>query len=369
MSGCDDCLRRAWLIGALADHLARAHERVGALDSVLALTDAELIEALAGTRAEPLRRAHASFAPAAARERAASVGLEVVCPHGHDGGYPAALAALPDAPAALHVAGGQARLATLAAGPAAAIVGARRASPYGLEVARALGRSLSAAGVTVVSGMALGADSAAHAGALEAAGRTMAVLGGGADVAYPASKRALHRQIAAAGCVISEAPPGMRPRRWCFPARNRIIAGLAAVTIVVEAAERSGSLITARIAREIGRDVAAVPGRITSPRARGSNDLLADGAHIVRGPEDVLDLLFGAGGWEAAAPGVGAPPGDTPLDPALGRLLGAIADGRDTLGALATDPVDAGRVLAGLSELELLGRVRRVGGGRYVPVV
>ena len=160
-----------------------------------------------------------------------------------------------DAPAVLHVAGDP-EVLPAPDEVAVAIVGARRATPYGLEVARALGRGLAAARVTVVSGMALGIDAAAHAGALEVGGPTIAVLAGGADVPYPRSRPALHRRIVGGGgCVVSEMPPGFTPLKWGFPARNRIIAGLAAATIVVEAAERSGSLITAEFAQDLGRVV------------------------------------------------------------------------------------------------------------------
>ena len=142
-------------------------------------------------------------------------------------------------------------------------------APTALQVAHALGRGLAAAGVTVISGMALGIDSAAHAGALEVGGPTITVLAGGADVAYPASKRSLHRELVRTQAAISEMPPGFKPFRWCFPARNRTIAGLASLTIVVEATERSGSLITADLAQELGRAVGAVPGPVTARALRG----------------------------------------------------------------------------------------------------
>jgi DNA processing protein len=244
--------------------------------------------------------------------------------------------------------------------PTVAVVGARRATPYGLEVARGLGRGLSAAGVTVISGMALGVDSAAHAGALEAGGRTVAVLAGGADVAYPASKRRLHRRLVDEACALSEMPPGLRPRKWCFPARNRLIAALAGVTVVVEAVERSGALITARLARDQGREVAAVPGAVTSPRSRGTNALLRDGAHLVRDAQDVLDLLLGAGVARAAASDRLAG-----LDEPLRDVLEAVAGGCDTAASLAATPAETGAAMIALSRLELLGHLRRGPGGRY----
>ena len=155
--------------------------------------------------------------------------------------------------------------------------------------------------VTVVSGLALGVDSAAHAGAVEVCGPTVAVLGGGADVPYPTRKAGLYKAIlAAGGVVISEMPPGFRAFRWNFPARNRIIAALAPATIVVEAAERSGSLITAELALELGRDVAAVPGPVSSWRSRGTNALLRDGATLIRDVQDALELVLGTEGAAAA---------------------------------------------------------------------
>jgi DNA processing protein len=209
--------------------------------------------------------------------------------------------------------------------------------------------------------MALGVDSAAHDGALQAGGPTVAVLAGGADIAYPRSKRALHGRIRASGAVLSEAPPGFVPRRWCFPARNRIIAGLASATIVVQAALRSGSLITAELAMDLGRDVGAVPGSPLDWRSAGANALLRDGATVVRDAVDALDLALGVGhglGTEAEARTAG-------LDPVLRALLRKVGEGRATIDSLALTPAEADAALVGLTELELLGLVRRGPGGTY----
>lgn len=361
-SPCDDCLRRTWLIGALAAHIARAHERFGSLDSLLALDDGELVRGLAGRDADTFRIGLQRFDARSARRQISGSELHAACRH-DELLYPGELRQMPDPPAIVHIAGRPDRARELLAGPAAAVVGARRATPYGLEVARMLGRELAGAGVTVVSGMALGVDAAAHSGALEAGGATIAVLAGGADVPYPASKRQLYGRVIAAGCALSELPPGFRPRRWCFPARNRLIAALASVTVVVEAAERSGALITARLAREIGREVGAVPGPITSSRARGTNDLICDGAHPVRGAADVLDLIYGAGGWAFGARARRAPA----LEPHLRRVLDQVSGGAATVSDLtAAGGTDARDAMVALSELELLGRVRRGPGGRYV---
>jgi DNA processing protein len=358
---CDGCLRRAWLLAALVAHFERCSARRSDLSGLLALADGDLIRALGGREVSVLRDRYRGFAPATMRSALAAFGLHSVC--FHDPAYPPLLAESPDRPAALFVAGSWARFASLVSGATVAVVGARRASGYGLEAAGMLGRQLAAAGVTVVSGMALGVDSAAHAGALGAGGATVAVLAGSAHRPYPSSKRRLHSQIVEAGCVVSEMPPGAAVRRWSFPARNRTIAGLAQATIVVEASVTSGSLITADFARALGRDVGAVPGQVTSPLATGPNDLLFDGALVVRGARDVLDLLFGAGARPVARRRDGSE-----LAPRLRGLLGDVEAGRSTLAAIVAGGGDAGGAMVGLAELELLGYVRRGPAGSYVRV-
>ena len=353
MTACAACLRRGRLLARLAGHLDHLHAKRGMLDEVFALADEDLVAALV-----PSRRERERLLAVDADHGSSQPGLEAVCRH--DSTYPAALLDLEGPPAALYATSRE-RMVALCAEPAVAIVGARRASAYGVEVARSLGRDLAAAGVTVVSGMALGIDSAAHAGALEAGGRTVAVLAGGADVPYPASKRSLYAEIARQGAAVSEMPPGFRPRRWAFPARNRTIAGLAGVTVVVEAAERSGALITARVARDLGREVGAVPGRITAPQAAGANALLRDGAHLVDGAQALLDVLFGVGVRRAATGRDGRE-----LAPRLREVLALLREGRDTVGALAGAGGDPATVVTALGELELSGYVRRGAGGVYV---
>ncbi|ADB52090.1 DNA-processing protein DprA [Conexibacter woesei] len=357
-TGCADCLRRAWLIARLSGHIERAWAARRPLPAVLSLADDELIAALAGEQRRRIAREYDRFDAALARERCVDCGLTAICrcaPH-----YPQRLRDLPDAPAVLHLLGRADRFEQLIEADGVAIVGARRATPYGIEQARGIARGLAAAGITVVSGMALGIDAAAHTGALEASGSTLAVLAGGAERAYPASKRRLHERIAASGVVVSEMPPGTPIRRWAFPARNRTIAALARLTVVVEAGERSGSLITATLALDLGRDVAAVPGLVTAPLAAGTNGLIAEGARLIRGPQDVLELLFGADA--PRVPGNAVASG-LPAD--LRALLERVGSGQDTVAALTADglPVDA--ALAGLAQLELRGKVRRTTGGRY----
>jgi DNA processing protein len=349
---CDACLRRTDLIVAISGSIDIAwREKRGRTARVLALPDEELL-ALGSCQAEA---AYARFDARAARHRAEHAGVSVVC--GCDDAYPQRVRELADPPAVLHVAG------TLPEEQdAVAIVGARRATAYGLEVAQALGRGLSRAGVPVVSGLALGVDSASHAGALEGPSGVVAVLACGADVPYPPSKRALYARVVERGCVVSELPPGFGPMRWCFVARNRIIAALARVTIVVEAAKRSGSLTTADFAAELGRTVGAVPGRITCAQAAGTNGLIQSGAPPVLGVQDVLDLLADATGRQLAPPPEPLPP---PLEPHLAAILEAVEQGRGAVGDLAATQEEARAVLAALSELEFKGLIRRDFGGRY----
>lgn len=354
---CTPCLRRAWLVARLAGHIELAWAARRPLPAVLALPDDELIAALTGEQRSRVTAEYERFDAKRARARCRTERITAVCRC--DSRYPAGLKELPDPPAVLHVLGDPTRIDRFLRGDVVAIVGARRATPYGIEQARALGRGLATAGVTVVSGMALGVDSAAHMGALDICGPTVAVLAGGPDRPYPASKRRLHERIAVHGLVVSEMPPGTGARRWCFPARNRLIAALTRATVVVEAGARSGSLITAALAAELGRDVAATPGLVTAPLAEGTNGLIADGARLVRGPHDVLELLFGA-----SAPRLTDPPAES-LPEDLRSLLDRIGSGRDSVSALVGDGLGVDAVLAGLAQLELRGRIRRAPGGRY----
>jgi DNA processing protein len=286
------------------------------VSGLLGLPENELVAAAAPRRAA---EAHAFLGGFDAREKRHSLegaGMIAMCAHAE--GYPAALRDLCDPPAVLFGLGRRELLAALQGEPVVTVVGTRSPSPYGLEVARALGRGLGASGVPVVSGLAMGIDAGAHRGCLAGGGVPVAVVAGGPDVVYPRRHRRLHERIREAGVVLSELPPGSRPFRWSFPARNRIMAALARMTVVVEAAQPSGSLITADFARDLGRAVAAVPGRVTSSVARGTNNLLRDGAVPVTRTEDVLDELFGAG-MRSVPAAVTAPrePGDEHLRAAL----------------------------------------------------
>jgi DNA processing protein len=244
-------------------------------------------------------------------------------------------------------------------GEAVAIVGARGCSAYGREVAGALAGGVSSAGLSVVSGMALGIDSVAHRAALKSNGSpTVAVLPGPAERSYPPASRALYQQIVNRGVVVSELAPGTPVRRWSFLARNRIIAALASATVVVEASHGSGALVTARFADVLGRAVGAVPGPVTSPLSVGTNELLHRGETVIRGPQDVLDLIFGAG-QRTANSDRRAPPSED----ALGALE-AIAAGAQTAEAV----VRSGFELSDLAALELGGWIRRGPGGQLTVI-
>ena len=260
---------------------------------ILALSDEELARAMARSQAASFLDRAAERDPERLRAATEGAGAWACCRH--DASYPEGLADLGDSPALLFGRGDPALLSELVPKSAVTIVGSRRPSRYGRELATKLGREVAASGLTVISGMAMGIDSCAHAGALEAGGLTVAVLGNGVDVPYPPRSARLYEEIVDSGLVIGELPPGTLPRRWTFPARNRIMAALGAMTVVVEARERSGSLITATMAEQLNREVGAVPGRVGSSPAAGTNGLLHDGAHVIRDGQDVLDALLGPG--------------------------------------------------------------------------
>jgi DNA processing protein len=266
---------------------------------------------------------------------------------------PPRLRAIHDPPACLHIRGaGSPELLTL---PSVAIVGARACSPYGSQVGRMLGRELAAAGVVVISGLARGIDGEVHRGALDAGGHTVAVLGCGIDRDYPAAHTALAAAIAEQSLLVSEYEPGVEPAPWRFPARNRIIAGLAAVTVVVEARERSGALITADFALEEGREVFAVPGEITSALSAGTNDLLRLGATPLTSAADVLELFD-------LVPAIASAPD---LSQSATRILHALQAGSASADELArATGLGVEAVTGALVELELAG-VAVEGEGRY----
>jgi DNA processing protein len=294
----------------------------------------------------------------AARMRADAAGIQVL--PWNDPRFPAALLAISDMPPVLWYRGG---LDALRA-PAVAVVGSRAATAVALETAARLGTDLAALGITVVSGLARGVDSSAHRGAIRS-GRTVAVLGSGVDRIYPREHARLADEIARAGLVISEYPPGTPPLAFHFPMRNRLISGLSRAVVVIEANEKSGSLITAACALEQGRDVMAVPGNVLSGRNRGAHALIRDGAKIVECADDIVEEL----GWPRSA---ARPSGDVSReaqssasgDPLL-RLMHA-GQAYDLDGLVAVSGVDGVGLLPRLLELELHGLVQRIDGGRFM---
>lgn len=281
-----------------------------------------------------------------------------------DAEYPPLLRELRDAPLYL-IAKGE----PLLEGPAIAIVGARRATAYGLDAARQLAAGLADAGIAVVSGLARGIDGAAHEGALAGRGRTVAVLGSGIDVVYPAEHADLAARIVAEGTLLSEHPIGTAPLPAHFPARNRIIAGMTQGTIVIEAAERSGSLITARLANEHGREVFAVPGRVDSPLSAGAHLLIRDGATLVRDVDDVLAEVAPAlrsRAGKGSGSGLGRDDDGSAGAGSAERVIAALANGPATADDLIRQiGLEAGEILAVLLDLELSGVLRQVGGRQF----
>lgn len=354
---CDDCLRRSWLLARLSGHLEPAR---GYIEAVLALSDEELVAAVGGEQRVALLRGLDDVKPGQLRELGARAGLGQICRC--DPRYPRRLADLRAPPAVIHIAGGLERFLEMVDGEPVALVGTRRPSPVGNGIARSLGRGLTAAGLTVISGMAMGVDSAAHGGALAVGGRTLAVLPASPNRPYPPSKRRLYAEIVATGAAVSElGAPAVR--RWMFPARNRLIAALASTTVVVEAGERSGALLTAGFAQTLGRPVGAVPGSVGSPATVGSNGLLADGAYVARSPQDVLDAIYGAGAR------VAKPDSRPELASEQRRLLAALGLGLDSTAALARSGYAVDDGLAALAALELAGYVRRGPGGRFTVIL
>jgi DNA processing protein len=308
-----------------------------ALASFAAATDVHLVGEPRSTRFAAFK---ARFDASAELERLRALGFRFLARS--DPAFPPLLRSIHDPPPGLFLRGD--RDASVLATAGVAIVGARACSAYGRQIARALGRDLAAAGLMVVSGLARGVDAEAHRGALEAGGTTIAVLGCGIDRDYPAAHRELARQVAATGLVVGEYAPGVEPAPWRFPARNRIVAGLCAATVVVEARERSGALITADFALEEGREVFAVPGEITSALSAGTNALLRLGATPLTCAQDVLES-YGLEPARAGAPEVSA------VAAAVLELIRTEARGADELARASG--LAAEELAVVLTELEL----------------
>ena len=292
--------------------------------------------------------------------RSAEAGF-LVLPFG-DRRYPARLAQIPDPPLVVWVAGTERVLDSVMV----ALVGSRAGSTYACEVAERLALDLSSRGVTVVSGLARGVDGAAHRGSLEGRGGTVGVLGCGLDVVYPPEHGELIRQVTSLGAVVSEFGPSVPPRRFNFPRRNRIISGLSAAVVVVEAADRSGSLITARCAAEQGREVMVVPGSVLTGRNRGGHALIRDGAKVVETADDILEEirneieLVGV----PAASGLSELPGEaTGDDPVLRQMDAGQSYDLDALAAFSG--LESAELLSKLVDFELQGLVERSETGQF----
>lgn len=319
-----------------------------ALAAFAAASDAHLLQAPRDKRFAAFCR---RFDESAYLEELRSAGVRWVAKNDPD--FPPLLRSIHDPPVGIFLRGGA--KPGLLRQPAVAIVGARSCSSYGAQVARTVARELAGAGLLVVSGLARGIDGEAHRGALEASGLTVGVLGCGIDRDYPAAHAELSARIRERGMVVSEYAPGVDPSPWRFPARNRIIAGLSAATVVVEARERSGALITADLALEEGREVFAVPGEITSALSAGTNDLLRLGATPLTSSKEVLDL-FGI------HPG---PTDDADLSDTASAVLGRVRDGASSADEIVrVTGMEAAAVAAALTELELAGLAAQAD-GRY----
>jgi DNA processing protein len=317
----------------------------------------------------------AATAVRAGSARAGHVVLDQLDRHGAsvllpgDPGFPPLLGEIPDPPALLYTCGDVSLLAGPGGSPpAVGIVGSRDHSPYGADAARLLAAGVARAGVVVVSGMARGIDAVAHTAALDAGGKSVGILGNGFGVIYPAANRALYERMSTVGCLVSEQPPGERPHAGAFPRRNRLISGLAGVTVVVEAALGSGALITADCALDQGRTVLAVPGPITSPTSVGCNKLIQQGAKPALTAADVLEELGLPRGAAEQPPEATARPRTPPLDlTALQRTLWETLRGEarhvDVL--VASAGTDTAAVLTALTELEMRGVVKQEPGMRF----
>jgi DNA processing protein len=352
---CGECLRRSWLLarlGPVLDLCAPDRERLFAL---LGLADEELIEALAGRRRAATQAAYAAWRPESSEQPSRSV-----CRHRE--GYPRALRARRSR-ALLHVMGAPSSLGELTDSPVVVLLGERAASDYGREMATGLARGLSSCGVTVLASAVEGVGAAALEGALEAGSRCVALCGDGLAVSRRGPQGALLARVAREGCAISALAPDASGRIWGWGACELVALELAQLVVVVECREDRPELRTARVAREMGVTLAAVPGRATSPLAAGPLGLLREGARLVCGAEDALELL---------SPRLEASPrpkrAERPsLPPALHLILDEVDAGRDTPGALtlaSEQPLE--EILLALTELELLGLLRRSRGGRYI---
>ncbi|MGA7703464.1 MAG: DNA-processing protein DprA, partial [Solirubrobacteraceae bacterium] len=360
---CAQCERRAWLLEKLGMRLDFSARELTRLWSLLELSDSHLIDAVGGRRREELHETHRAWVRG---EERAEPDVERICRH--HASYPACLRGDALAPTTLGVRGGLDRLHDVLARKVVAVVGTRRATDYGMQLARELARGLASCGLTVASGMGEGIAGSVQAGVLEAGAMPLAVMTGSLDRCSPVCCEPVYRRVVKAGCAISEQALSGQPRErsWWRPAADRTLALLGELTIVVEAGEHPREMASARVAWTRGAHVAAVPGRVTSPASKGANELLMNGARLVRNAQDALDALYGVDGMRVGDEPSEQASAPTALEPRLARVLADVGRGKDTVARLTEGPAEPGELALALAELELKGLLVRGDAGRYV---
>ncbi len=354
---CPECLRRSWLLSELSPLLDYHRGDADRLRELLELPDELLIDALGGSRRASLHGARRGWT---AQEEASG---QVICPHCP--GYPQRLRA--GSPAvALHIEGTVARLERLLEAPVVAILGAANPSDYGKRIASALARGLAASGVTVISKLEPGIAHAAHRGVAQLGAGSLAVSADGLEAAREGPRSELYEELMRGGCLLSELPRRAKGRGWGSFAAERVLLGLASVVVLVEGRELSRELRTALLARKLGIPMCAVPGRLGNPLSEGPHSLILDGARLIRGARDVLELLYQGEAGQAAGASSLPPPGSG-LAAHLQAMLARVMAGEDTSNRLLDDPTRTGETLAALSELEVAGLLSRTPTGRYLP--
>jgi predicted Rossmann fold nucleotide-binding protein DprA/Smf involved in DNA uptake len=354
---CSKCLRRGWLLSELGPLLDYSRGDPERLRELLALPDERLIDALAGRRRASLRAAYGTWRGHTGTRKT------VLCPH--NSAYPQPLRDGSLA-AALHIDGTAARLELLLETPVVAIVGAVNPSDYGRRIASAIGRGLAASGITVISKLEPGIAHAAHRGAAQTGAGSLAVAGDGLDTDSNGPRAQFYKEVASAGCVLSELPRCASGRGWGAIACERVLLGLASAVVLVEAEEPSRELNAARLAMERAIAVCAVPGRVDSPLSEGPHSLILHGARLIRGAKDVIELLYESDEG-AIAERVSFPPPGRRLASPLQAVLARVLAGDDMPAKLLDDPACTGETLAALSELEVAGLLLRTSSGRYLP--
>ena len=356
---CVQCERRGWLLERLGIRLDFRARDLACLWALLELPDRDLIDAVGGRRREELHEAYLTWT---GTEQQVDAEIQTICMH--NAAYPRRLRGDALAPQKLYLRGGLARLNEALEQTVVAVVGTRKATDYGMQTARAFSRGLASCGLTVVGGLGEGIASAVQSGVLEAGAKPLGVIAGSLRRCSPACCEPQYRRVLERGCAISEQPATPRPRTrsWWATAAERTLALISDFTIVVEAGEHPRELACARVAWTRGKHVACVPGRVSSPTSKGTNELLMQGARLVRDTQDALDILYGVGALQAQERR--AEPQE--IEPRLAKVLAGVARGRDTIEKLSDIDFEPGQLALALAELELTGMLVRGDGGRYV---